>query len=119
MKRVQETKEIITVKLQAPHHEIHELGECSAKTWKEMASLGMYSSIPKEGEARLFMEKVRKGINQVLALPGPSLIVAHGGVHWALCCLMSINTHDWALNNCGVVHFSIGTQEEWIATKLI
>lgn len=110
MKRVQETKKIISARLQASYYEIEELSEGSSKIWKEMVSLGMYSSIPKEGEARLFMEKVRKGINHALSLPGPSLIVAHGGVHWALCCLMGINTHGWAINNCEVVHFSIGTQ---------
>ena len=118
MKRVQETKEIIAARLQAPHHEIDDLGECSMSIWKEMASLGMYSPLPQEGEARLFMDRVKNGINQALSLPGPSLIVAHGGVHWALSCLMGIDTHAWAITNCTVVHFSVGAEGSWTASKL-
>ncbi len=116
--RVQETKEIIAARLSAPHYEIGNLGECSGKIWKEMARLGMYSPFPSDGEVRLFMERVRDGINHALSLPGPSLIVAHGGVHWAACCLMSIENHEWAVSNCAVVHFSIGNQGKWIASRL-
>ena len=118
MKRVQETKEIIAARHRVPHYEINELSEGSANIWKEMVSFGMYSPVPKDGEARFFMERVRNGINQALALPGPSLIVAHGGVYWALCCLLEINTHGWAIDNCEVIHFSIGGKGEWIAVKL-
>ena len=118
MKRAQETKEIIAARLSAPHYEIGDLGECSGKIWKEMARLGMYSSFPTDGEVRLFMERVRDGINHALSLPGPSLIVAHGGVHWAACCLMGIENHEWAVSNCAVVHFSIGNHGKWIASRL-
>lgn len=117
LKRVQQTKEIITHHLQAEHHEIHDLGECTAQIWKEMVQLGMYSSLPKEGLARYFMDRVRNGINQALSLPGPSLIVAHGGVHWALCCLMGIEEHEWAIGNCVPVHFLF--EGKWVAKKLL
>ena len=83
MERAQETKKIIAARLQAPHHQIEDLGECSSKVWRNMASLGMYSAVPLEGEVRFFMDRVRSGLNHALGLPGPSLIVAHGGVHWA------------------------------------
>lgn len=119
LKRAQETKEIITSNLQVNHHEIYDLGECSAQTWKEMAQFGMYSPLPTGGAARQFIERVRNGINQALSLPSPSLIVAHGGVHWAICCLIGINEHEWAINNCVPVHFSVETNENWIAKKLI
>ncbi len=118
MKRAKETKEIISARLPVPHYEINNLGECSAKIWGEMAQLGMYSPLPVGGEARLFIERVRKGINQTLSLPGPVLIVAHGGVHWATCCLMGIENHAWAVNNCDLVHFSIGEDGKWNASKL-
>lgn len=97
LKRAQETKEIITSSLQVNHHEIHELSECSTQIWKEMVQLGMYSSLPNEGVTRQFMNQVLNGINQALSLPGPSLIVAHGGVHWAICCLMGINNMNGQL----------------------
>ncbi len=118
LKRAQETKEIVAARLQVPHYEVAGLGECSSKIWKEMARLGMYTPLPHEGEARLFMDRVRDGLNHALSLPGPSLIVAHGGVHWATCCLMGIENHEWAINNCTIIHFSIGANGKWIATKL-
>lgn len=118
MRRVHETKNLIAADLQIPQYEIDELGECSAKVWNEMSRLGMYSSVPSDGEARLFFEQVRKGLNQALLLPGPLLIIAHGGVHWALCCLLNIANHEWAINNCGVVHFSIDRSGNWIAKKI-
>jgi probable phosphoglycerate mutase len=118
MTRVQETKDIIAARLTAPHHIIDELSECSSRLWKEMVRLEMHSTLPAEGEVRIFMERVRKGIDHALSLPGPVLIVAHGGVHWATCCLMNIKTYEWRIENCGLVHFSIGTQGEWTAKKL-
>jgi uncharacterized phosphatase len=118
MQRAQETKEIIAARLQAPHHQIQDLGECTGQVWNSMSNLGMYSLIPIEGEVRLFMERVRAGLNHALSLPGPALIVAHGGVHWAICCLMDIKNHEWAIHNCGVVHFSVNDQEKWTALKL-
>lgn len=116
MTRAQQTKEIISARLSAPHHEIEELGECCSETWQEMRALGMYAKIPSQGKAALFVEKVRKGVNEALAKPGPTLIVAHGGVHWALCCLMGIQEHDWATDNCVPIHFVF--KGRWIAKKL-
>lgn len=118
LKRVQETKEIITAKLQANHHNIADLGECTAQIWQEMISHKMYSPMPQEGIVRQFMDRVLNGINQALTLPGPSLVVAHGGVHWALCCLMSIEEHKWAVDNCIPVHFSIREDGKWVAKKI-
>src|SRR3989338_1461541 len=46
MKRAQETKEIITARVEAPHYEVEGLGECSGKIWQEMGRLGMFSPPP-------------------------------------------------------------------------
>lgn len=118
MKRAQETKNTIANRLQAPHYEIEALGECSARVWRELVRLGMYSDLPTHGEALPFIEQVRNGLYQALSLPGPCLIVAHGGVHWAACCLLNIEEHDWKLENCGVVHFSLDQRQKWTAKKL-
>lgn len=118
MRRVQETKELITPKLQASHHAIPDLGECSAATWREMAGLGMYSPLPETGSVRNFMDRVQRGVNEALLLPGPLLIVAHGGIHWALCCLLRIEDHKWGIDNCIPVHFSIDETGKWTARKL-
>ena len=119
LKRAKETRDIIASSIQVPSLEINDLGECSAQIWKDMVRFGMHNSLPDEGVVRQFLERVRKGINIVLALEGPSLIVAHGGVHWAICCLMGINKHKWIIDNCVPVHFLIGNNEKWIARKLI
>lgn len=119
LKRAQETKNLITSTLQVPLHDINDLGECSTQIWIAMVAWGMYSSLPNGGIVRQFMDQVRNGINQALSLPGPSLIVAHGGVHWAICCLMDIKEHEWVIDNCIPIHFSIGDNGKWIAKKLI
>ncbi|MBS0620520.1 MAG: histidine phosphatase family protein [Verrucomicrobia bacterium] len=113
MRRAQETKEILAEGLS--HHIIDELSECSAETWKEMSTRGMYAAVPPNGIARMFMDRVRSGLEKVLGLPGPALIVAHGGIHWALCCLLGIETHYWAAKNCAIVHFSMGEDGKWNA----
>lgn len=118
MRRAQETKTIITSRLQVPHYEIHDLRECSAEIWGALTKLGMYSPIPTDGPAFLFMEQVRRGLCRALSFPGPCLVVAHGGVHWAACCLMNIKQHEWLLENCGIVHFSLNANQEWVAQKL-
>lgn len=119
LKRVQETKAIVTEKLSAvDHFTIENLGECTGKIWHSMSSAGMYYPLPEQGIVRDFMERVRRGINEALSLPGPSLIVSHGGVHFALCCLIGIETHSWRIKNCQPVHFSINSSGNWTAKIL-
>lgn len=119
LNRVKETKEIITSRLLAKHYEIENLSECSAEIWRELVKLGMYSPFPTSGPARTFMDRVREGLNQALLLPGPTLIVAHGGVHWSICCLLGIQEHKWAIDNCVPVHFSIDAEGKWQARKRV
>ena len=118
MKRAQETKEIISPRLFVPHHAIEDLRECGHKVWNDMFQRGMNVPPPPEGDVRQFMDQVLQGVNEALDLPGPTLIIAHGGVHWATCCLMGIEDYDWHLNNCGIAHFSIGRQGQWVGKKL-
>lgn len=118
MRRAQETKNIIASRLQVPDYEIGDLGECTATIWNEMISLGMYSVPTTDSQAFLFLEQIRRGLCHVLSFPGPCLIVAHGGVHWAACSLMNVKQHEWRLENCGIVHFSVDSNQEWIAKKL-
>jgi probable phosphoglycerate mutase len=118
LKRAQETKEIIAATHRVNHYAINDLGECSAQIWRDMTQFNMYSSFPNGSTVHQFMDQVRNGINEALSLPGPPLIVAHGGIHWAICCMISISAHDWAINNCIPVHFSIGDCGKWTAKKL-
>jgi uncharacterized phosphatase len=119
LKRAQETKEIISSRLQqVAHHQMGDFGECSSHVWREMGRHGMYSSVPKEGIVRSFIDRVHNGLKTALSLNSPILIVAHGGVHWALCSLLGIKEHSWNLENCGLVHFTFAKEGRWVARKL-
>lgn len=113
MLRTEQTKEIVAERLNGEHHVIDDLRECNFEIWNAMRKLGMYYSIPEEGIVRHFMERVVNGINQALSLKGPTLIVGHGGTFWTACCVMGIKSHVWLLDNCGLVHFTLGPLGEW------
>lgn len=115
-KRAKETKDIISSKSFAKEWEIPHLGECSLNVWQEMTSLGSNAISCTNETVQNFMQQVIIGINQALDKEGKILIVAHGGVHWALCCLMKVE-HNWVIDNCVPVHFSY-SESKWIATIL-
>lgn len=119
LNRAKETRDIISKRILAPHVEINDLGECSSRIWQEMVRCGMYTPIPREGVVSQFMETVFHGLTVALSLKGPSLIVAHGGVHWAICCLLEIKEHEWIIDNCIPVCFSMKENKKWIARKLV
>lgn len=116
--RAKETKEIVASNLQVCEREINDLTECNFEIWSSMTSLGERAYLNAKGSVKAFMERVRSGINQALSEEGPVLIVAHGGIHWATCCLMGVE-HEWAIDNCIPVHFTIGECGQWKAKKLI
>lgn len=119
LKRAKETKEIVCTRLQASHYEVAELGECSVKVWNDMTQCGVNASASSERHVQTFMQRVINGINQALSFEGPVLVVAHGGIHWTLCCLMGIKNHEWMIDNCLPVHFFIGHEGYWEAKRLI
>jgi probable phosphoglycerate mutase len=118
LKRAKETKEICCVKLTSTHHEIVDLGECNSEIWYKMIALGADAHRCLEEPVYSFMQKVLSGVNQALSKEGPVLIVAHGGIHWAMCCLMKID-HEWMIDNCVPVHFSLSETGSWKAKRLI
>ncbi len=117
LKRAIETKEIITKRLSATHFEIPNLTECNGDVWSMMTEIGEQAFISEEKAIQIFMQKTLQGINEALAMPGPVLIVAHGGIHWAMCCLMGIND-DWFIDNCVPLQYSIADDGKWTAVPL-
>ena len=120
--RAKETKNIICsnllkTKSEISECEISDLAECSGQVWREMTAMGCAPYEKEEGHVYDFMQQVRSGINQALAEPGPVLIVAHGGVHWAMCSFMNVE-HEWAIDNCVPVRFFIDIEGNWKAEKL-
>jgi len=112
LKRAKETKEVISLRLQADHYEMPDLGECSLQVWNDLTNLNHSPNV------KNFMQKVLNGVNAALSCEGPALIVAHGGIHWAICYLMGISDHDWLIDNCLPVHFSVGNNSQWRAKKI-
>jgi len=99
--RAQETKNLIASRLNVEMIDIDDLGECNALIWNEMVARTQSHHVLS------FEEKVKKGLDAALSKTGPVLIVAHGGVHWALCSILNIVGHEWAVDNCVPIHFSI------------
>jgi len=116
MKRAKETKELITPRLQVRHVEIANLTECSTNVWIKMTSLGRNALTTDDENVRSFIEQVRMGVNEALQQPGTVLIVAHGGVHWAMSCLMG-GEHEWKIDHCIPVHFSLH-ENRWKAKRI-
>lgn len=118
LRRAKETKEVISARLFAQHCELPDLAECSGQVWEEMTTIGAEAYLTRQEPVKVFMQQVLTGINQALSQPGPVLIVAHGGVHWAMCCYMNVE-HEWAIDNCIPVHFFFGEDGRWQAKKLV
>ena len=119
LKRATETKEVISTQLLAVHHEMLALGECSLQIWDDMTSCGPNAYLSGKEHVKDFIQRVRHGVNESLSLAGPPLIVVHGGIHWAICCLMGVVDHDWIIDNCLPVHFFPDDTGRWRARKLI
>ncbi len=117
LQRVKETKNIIASRLNAVHHEIEDLAECTTNIWEMMISLGPSAHGRAVDPVLSFMYRVAKGINLAILQPGPVLIIAHGGVHWATCCLMGVE-HEWSIDNCVPVHFTVDDSGKWRARKI-
>jgi probable phosphoglycerate mutase len=118
LKRAKETKEIIAARLQATQCEIPELGECSMQVWNDMTKNGAAACHVSNEHVHNFMQRTLQGINQALSCEEPALIVAHGGIHWATCCLMGISDHEWIIGNCVPVHFFLAPDGHWKAKRL-
>lgn len=116
--RARQTKELITPRVEAPHFELQNLTECNIEIWNTMTPLGkkaLQANIPLVTN---FMKSVAKGLIEALSYPGPVLVVAHGGVHWAICHYMDIAS-PWHINNCVPVHFVPNEKGEWVANYLV
>jgi uncharacterized phosphatase len=114
--RVIETMTLCTDGAAFPKHSIEELKECTSGVWLKMISL-KHEETPCT-LVQPFIEQVTLDVNTALGCGDAVLIVAHGGVHWALCRLLQIAHHDWDLDNCGVVCFSPDLKGRWSAKLL-
>ncbi len=110
--RAIQTMQIATPDLPLPKVEIHTLSECEGPIWENMTTNNHTPNVLS------FYEQTITGINAALEHPGPVLIVAHGGIHWALCAQLQIQDHIWDIDNCQLVHFRPHNDTEWKAAIL-
>lgn len=119
LKRARETNQIIAARLPAAYHEMPSLSECSFKIWNDMTRCGPHAHLNGGEHVKSFIQRVLGGVNEALLFKSPQLLVAHGGIHWAICCLMAIKDHDWVVGNCLPIHFFPDSNGQWRARKLI
>lgn len=117
MARAVETKEIIASRLLAPQFVVPDLSECNAAVWQEMSLVPRQRLIGCSEPVQDFLRQVLNGFQTALAYEGPVLIVAHGGVHWALSSVLDIPGYDWKTDNCSPTHFKFEFGK-WTANKL-
>lgn len=111
-RRALETAEIVSHRLSCPFVVIDELSECTDVIWRKMIGSQSCETV------HSFVQQVVTGINKALTHEGPVLIVAHGGVHWAMCHHMDIQEHHKVIGNCVPVYFSVSEEAEWRANCL-
>jgi uncharacterized phosphatase len=105
LKRTLETALIVAGNLKQPKVVVQDLRECNGVEWLSMLEWEEKSfSVPLLDQAKSFMDRALKGINESLKHPGPVLIVAHGGIHWALCHHFNIQDHNRIIDNCVPLH---------------
>jgi probable phosphoglycerate mutase len=90
LERAQLTADIIATGLHVPVRVIDNLRECDFGAREGHPKGPWYDAwragVTPAGAERFaaFMERALDGLNQALACPGPVLIVAHGGIYWAI-----------------------------------
>lgn len=116
--RAEETRQIICENLRCQEVVVvPELEECTALIWERMVALD-HNDVSHSlcDSVRSFFTRTIEGINKALQNPGPVLIVAHGGIHWAMCHHMDV-VHEKKIDNCVPVHF-FPLEKQWQASIL-
>lgn len=111
LQRVVETMALCSMNLAVPRKSIDHLKECQSEVWQKMVAMKEGQEAP--AEVQNFFDQVQQGIREALSHGKSVLVIAHGGVHWALCYLLQVEDHNWFLENCGLVQFSLKRDGLW------
>ncbi|MEM7174380.1 MAG: phosphoglycerate mutase family protein [Chlamydiota bacterium] len=118
LRRAQETMELGAAGLTTMKRiAIDDLKECVSDVWLTMTE--QKAKEPSCAQVRAFFAQVRAGLLKALTFAGPVLIIAHGGVYWALCHQLKIFDHEWKIGNGEVAHFSPNEDNGWQAKLII
>jgi len=115
--RAKQTMEVIALSLTHQRVEVEELKECLPHVWLSMCRMSRRGCSPCDASQRFFNKVIRamKGILKDERIP---LLVAHGGVHFALCHLLEVKDHSKAIDNCSLVYFSPTGQSSWSVNQV-
>ncbi|MCX7342761.1 MAG: histidine phosphatase family protein [Proteobacteria bacterium] len=113
------TAQIIAEKVSKPITIIDDLKECSLGTMEGLTKennkfLDLWSNSKACNgieEFYDFKERVVRGLKTALELPGTVLIIAHGGVYWAIQDALRLPFQD--LSNCSVVYHRPPEQQSY------
>jgi len=120
LSRARETAEIIRNATDARIEVIDELKECSwgeregdvKGEWFERWKRGLEQP-PGSEPYDTFLDRALNAINKALSYPGPILIVAHGGIYWAVQLHATRNTDESLPNATIVKHTPPSEQFPW------
>lgn len=115
IQRAVETKDILVSALKLEQFELEDLSECKAHIWTKMVRIEEGSGYHACHEVENFIQRAMRGLVTALKQDSPTLVVAHGGIHWALCYYLAIEGHPWKIGNCELVHFRPNGNKGWEA----
>lgn len=115
IQRAVETKEILIQSLDLEHAELEDLSECKAHIWMKMVRIEKGANFHVCDEIEGFLGRAVRGLGAALQKQSPVLLVAHGGIHWALCYHMAIENHPWKIDNCKLAYFRPVGENDWEA----
>ncbi|MBI3211071.1 MAG: histidine phosphatase family protein [Simkania negevensis] len=116
LKRVKETMAIAASALNVKQIQINDLRECTSDVLEDMITVQNETIPIKKVEG--FFSQTLDGIRLALSYTAPVLVIAHWGIHWALCHKLSIADHNWDIDNCALIHFLPVAGNRWTAKLL-
>jgi len=116
LQRAVETTDILVKNRALSPIELDSLGECTVGIWKNMIAMEKGRDFELSTSVEDFIAEKLETINFCLQGTDPTLIVAHGGLHWVLCYYMGIENHPWKIGNAQLVHFTPKGSREWTAS---
>jgi uncharacterized phosphatase len=118
--RAQQTKEIALKNHKYSDISLSDLSECQSELWHLF--IAWESRILTQSEWSAidnFLNRINKGTATALTYDDPVLIIAHGGVYWALMHLLSIH-RERTIDNCVLMKFSHDHKEnQWKVEPII
>ena len=89
--------------------EVADLAECTTEIWHSLTNNNICCD-----KTHNFISKAVSAMHLALSQPASSLVVAHGGIHYAFCQHHNIKNHQWLIDNCTLVHFK-RDEQSWTA----